>query len=40
LLEYSNSQLLEFRYYDETLTRLLAQVQNSVGKPGPTFWER
>jgi hypothetical protein len=26
LLEYANSQLIEFRYYDEMLTRLLADV--------------
>ena len=26
LLEYANTQLLEFRYYDDVLTRLLAEV--------------
>lgn len=30
LLEYANSQLLEFRYYDEVLTRLLANVYKSL----------
>lgn len=32
LLEYANSQLLEFRYYDEMLTRLLADVYRSLEK--------
>jgi len=32
LLEFANSQLLEFRYYDEMLTRLLAQVYRSLDK--------
>ena len=32
LLEYANSQLLEFRYYDNLLTRELARVYNSLGK--------
>ncbi|HLY17135.1 MAG TPA: hypothetical protein VKR61_07910 [Bryobacteraceae bacterium] len=32
LLEFANSQLLEFRYYDETLTRLLADVYRSLDK--------
>ncbi|HTQ53616.1 MAG TPA: hypothetical protein VMI94_04095 [Bryobacteraceae bacterium] len=32
LLEYANSQLLEFRYYDEMLTRLLADVYSSLDK--------
>jgi hypothetical protein len=32
LLEYANSQLLEFRYYDEMLTRLLADVYRSLDK--------
>jgi len=30
LLEYANSQLLEFRYYDEVLTRRLRQVYKSL----------
>ncbi len=35
LLEYANSQLLEFRHYDELLTGLLDSVYNSLGpKPG------
>lgn len=32
LLEFANSQLIEFRYYDETLTRLLAHVYRSLDK--------
>ena len=32
LLEYANSQLIEFRYYDEMLTRLLADVYRSLEK--------
>ena len=32
LLEYANSQLLEFRHYDELLTRELASVYDSLGK--------
>ena len=32
LLEYANSQLLEFRYYDEMLTRLLAGVYRRGGR--------
>jgi len=32
LLEYANSQLIEFRYYDEMLTRLLADVYRSLDK--------
>ena len=32
LLEYANSQLLEFRHYDELLTRELARVYDSLGK--------
>jgi hypothetical protein len=32
LLEYANSQLIEFRYYDEMLTRLLAGVYRSLEK--------
>ena len=37
LLEYANSQLIEFRYYDEMLTRLLAGVYRSLDK-GPERW--
>jgi hypothetical protein len=32
LLEYANSQLLEFRYYDEVLTRVLADVYKRLDK--------
>jgi len=32
LLEYANSQLLEFRHYDDLLTRELARVYDSLGK--------
>jgi hypothetical protein len=34
LLEYANTQLLEFRYYDELLTRVLAGVYKSLGRRG------
>jgi len=34
LLEYANTQLLEFRYYDERLTRVLAGVYKSLGRRG------
>ncbi len=35
LLEYANTQLLEFRHYDEVLTRVLAEAQASFAKrPG------
>src|SRR5947209_14420127 len=32
LLEYANSQLLEFRHYDDLLTRELARVYDALGK--------
>jgi hypothetical protein len=32
LLEYANSQLLEFRYYDEVLTRVLADVYRQLDR--------
>jgi len=32
LLEYANTQLIEFRFYDEMLTRLLAGVYRSLNK--------
>jgi hypothetical protein len=32
LLEYANSQLLEFRYYDEVLTQVLADVYRQLDK--------
>jgi len=34
LLEYANSQLLEFRHYDHVLTRLLTQVYDTVSSGG------
>ena len=34
LLEYANTQLLEFRYYDNLLTRVLAGVYKSLGRVG------
>jgi hypothetical protein len=39
ILEYANSQLLEFRHYDELLTRELAGVYGSV-KRRAGFWSR
>lgn len=42
LLEYANSQLLEFRYYDELLTRVLAGVYGFLKTPRGLFarWKR
>ncbi|HVZ18308.1 MAG TPA: hypothetical protein VG897_14400 [Terriglobales bacterium] len=42
LLEYANSQLLEFRYYDELLTRVLAGVYSFLKTPRGFFarWKR
>jgi hypothetical protein len=37
LLEYANSQLLEFRHYDELLTNVLAGAYNSFGKDSGVF---
>ena len=37
LLEYANSQLLEFRHYDEVLTRLLSGVYKSLEKRDGPF---
>lgn len=37
LLEYANSQLLEFRHYDHVLTRLLVQVYDTVSSGGGVF---
>jgi hypothetical protein len=37
LLEYANTQLLEFRYYDHILTRLLQGVYGSLEKKAGTF---
>jgi len=39
ILEYANSQLLEFRHYDELLTRELAGVYRSL-KQRAGFWRR
>jgi hypothetical protein len=39
LLEYANTQLLEFRHYDELLTGLLADVYRSIDK-GTGVWRR
>jgi hypothetical protein len=39
ILEYANSQLLEFRHYDELLTRELADVYRSLKQRGG-FWRR
>ncbi|MGZ4787650.1 MAG: hypothetical protein ACXVZX_03965 [Terriglobales bacterium] len=42
LLEYANSQLLEFRYYDELLTRFMAGVYAFLKTPRGLFarWKR
>ena len=37
LLEYANTQLLEFRYYDGVLTRVLERVYDSLEKRGGFF---
>jgi hypothetical protein len=39
LLEYANTQLLEFRYYDAVLSQLLKEVYRSLEKRGG-FWRR
>jgi hypothetical protein len=39
LLEYANTQLLEFRHYDRVLTGVLENVYDSLGK-GRRFWQR
>jgi hypothetical protein len=39
LLEYANTQLLEFRYYDELLTNLLSNVYSSL-EGHESFWSR
>jgi hypothetical protein len=39
LLEYANTQLLEFRYYDEVLTRVLADVYKQLEQQR-SFWGR
>jgi hypothetical protein len=40
LLEYANSQLLEFRHYDELLTRELEGVYDFLETGGTTLWSR
>src|SRR4029079_1377831 len=37
LLEYANTQLLEFRYYDAVLSRVLERVYTSLDKRGGIF---
>ena len=37
LLEYANSQLLEFRHYDDVLTRVLQHVYKSLERKGGLF---
>jgi hypothetical protein len=37
LLEYANTQLLEFRYYDALLTRVLERVYSSLDRRGGIF---
>jgi hypothetical protein len=37
LLEYANTQLLEFRHYDEVLTRILENVYKAVERRGGAF---
>ena len=40
LLEYANSQLLEFRHYDELLTRELESVYDFLENGGTGLWSR
>lgn len=40
LLEYANTQLLEFRRYDELLTAVLAGVYRSIERGGTGMWRR
>ena len=40
LLEYANSQLLEFRHYDELLTRELEGVYDFLETGGTSLWSR
>ena len=37
LLEYANTQLLEFRHYDDILTRVLQHVYKSLERKGGVF---
>ena len=39
LIEYANTQLLEFRFYDELLTRTLREVYRMLDE-GTGFWRR
>jgi len=39
LIEYANTQLLEFRFYDEQLTRILREVYRLLDE-GTGFWRR
>jgi hypothetical protein len=38
ILEYANSQLLEFRYYDDTLDAELARIYKELQKPRVSLW--
>jgi hypothetical protein len=38
ILEYANSQLLEFRYYDDTLDAELARIYKDLQKPRISLW--
>ncbi len=40
LLEYANTQLLEFRRYDDLLTQVLAGVYRSIERGGTGIWRR
>jgi hypothetical protein len=40
LLQYANSQLLEFRHYDELLTKELEGVYDFLDAGGPGLWSR
>jgi len=40
LLQYANSQLLEFRHYDELLTKQLEQVYAFLDRGGRGLWSR
>jgi len=40
LLQYANSQLLEFRHYDELLTKQLEQVYDFLDRGGHGLWYR
>jgi hypothetical protein len=40
LLQYANSQLLEFRHYDDLLTRELERVYDFIEKGGTGWWSR